>query len=117
MDFSNLELEEWLEETKKLNLSLERLITHISNPSTCHYTKVFNKLRGNIIKDKAEILFKEFNKSVTPTDKVKYVLTTSEEAVFVSSVVESVSISFLNVEDNKILPLPKSIESIKTKLN
>ena len=44
-------------------------------------------------------------------------MTTSEEAVFVSSVVESVSISILNVEDSKILPLPKSIESVKTKLN
>ena len=73
--------------------------------------------------DYTEITFEQFkkyvlkDKSVASTDKVKYVIATSEEAVFVSSVVESVSISILNVEDSKILPLPKSIESIKTKLN
>ena len=73
--------------------------------------------------DYTEITFEQFkkyvlkDKSVTPTDTVKYVMTTSEEAVFVSTVVESVPISILNVEDSKILPLPKSIESVKTKLN
>ena len=73
--------------------------------------------------DYTEITFEQFkkyvlkDKSVASTDKVKYVIATSEEAVFVSSVVESVSISILNVEDSKILPLPKSIESVKTKLN
>ena len=44
-------------------------------------------------------------------------MTTSEEAVFVSSVVELTPVYILNVEDSKILPLPKSIESVKTKLN
>ena len=73
--------------------------------------------------DYTEITFEQFkkyvlkDKSVASTDKVKYVIATSEEAVFVYSVVESVSISILNVEDSKILPLPKSIESVKTKLN
>ena len=73
--------------------------------------------------DYTEITFEQFkkyvlkDKSVASTDKVKYVIATSEESVFVSSVVESVSISILNVEDSKILPLPKSIESVKTKLN
>ena len=73
--------------------------------------------------DYTEITFEQFkkyvlkDKSVTPTDKVKSVMTTSEEAVFVSSVVELTPVYILNVEDSKILPLPKSIESVKTKLN
>ena len=73
--------------------------------------------------DYTEITFEQFkkyvlkDKSVSSTDTVKYVMTASEETEFVSSVVELTPVYILNVEDSKIVPLLKSIESVKTKLN
>ena len=44
LDFGRLDLEDWLRETKKLNLSLKKLTLHIEYGNTCNYSKVYNKL-------------------------------------------------------------------------
>jgi hypothetical protein len=44
LDFGRLDLEDWLRETKKLNLSLKKLTLHIECGNTCNYSKVYNKL-------------------------------------------------------------------------
>jgi len=60
IDFSELDLEEWLVETKKLNLSLEELAIHIRAGKTCNFYYVFEKLKGAGSFEKAEILYKHF---------------------------------------------------------
>jgi hypothetical protein len=44
IDFGRLDLEDWLRETKKLNLSLKMLTLHIEYGRTCDYKKVYTKL-------------------------------------------------------------------------
>lgn len=44
IDFGRLDLEDWLRETKKLNLSLKKLTLHIEYGNTCNYKKVYTKL-------------------------------------------------------------------------
>jgi hypothetical protein len=44
IDFGRLDLEDWLRETKKLNLSLKKLTLHIEYGLTCNYKKVYTKL-------------------------------------------------------------------------
>lgn len=73
VNFGELDLEEWLIETKKLNLSLEQLTEHIKSSSTCHFHKVFKKLNPvetthSIIK--AEILYYKWN-GITTEDPIK----------------------------------------------
>lgn len=60
IDFSKLDLDEWLIETKKLNLSLDELKKYISLKTTCNY-EVYSKLKGDCVSDKAKILYDEWN--------------------------------------------------------
>lgn len=62
IDFSELELEDWLRETKKLNLSLDELEDHIGYTGTCNYNKVYCRLEGHFSNNKAEVLYDEWNK-------------------------------------------------------
>lgn len=61
---SKTELENWLENTKSLNLSLEDLGFYIGSNSTCNFSTIYSKLEGTISRDKAEILFDKWNKEV-----------------------------------------------------
>lgn len=82
IDFSELNLEDWLRETKKLNLSQEQLQDHIDYKKTCSST-VYRQLKGNILEKKTEILWNEWNlKEKIPqklTNKFKIWLETKEE--------------------------------------
>jgi hypothetical protein len=60
--FGNMNLEEWLRETKKLNLSLPELEKQISLTPTCNFDMVYLKLKGIESTEKAEILWNEWNK-------------------------------------------------------
>lgn len=57
-------LEQWLEKTKALNLSLKELITYIGSDVTCDYFVIYKNLNGYLSRDKAKILFDEWNKEV-----------------------------------------------------
>lgn len=63
INFGGLNLENWLRETKKLNLSLEELDKHISLSATCHFDNVYSWLNGIGSLEKAEILWNEWNNS------------------------------------------------------
>ena len=62
-------LEQWLEETKKKNLSLKDLEKYIRNSLSCPYGTVFSQLPGLDSQDKAEILFAEWNTQPKPIEK------------------------------------------------
>lgn len=61
VDFKSLSFEEWLEETKKLNLSFYDLQQHVSRGITCNYENVYVKIPGEGSKEKAEYLFNIWN--------------------------------------------------------
>jgi hypothetical protein len=59
--FKNMNLEEWLSETKKLNFSLSELENHIGSNYTCRFN-IYIKLKGKNSLEKARILCNEWNK-------------------------------------------------------
>ena len=77
LDFNQLNIEDWLRETKKLNLSLEELDKHISSSATCNHNKVYLKLKGNTLEQKAEILWNEWNKP--EIDKTDFIVSIPDE--------------------------------------
>ena len=62
-------LEQWIEETKKKNLSLKDLENYIRNSLSCPYGTVFSQLPGLDFQDKAEILFNEWKAQPKPIEK------------------------------------------------
>ena len=60
INFGQLNLEDWLRETKKLNLSEEKLQDYIGSSGTCSQS-VGLQLKGNTVVQKAEILWNEWN--------------------------------------------------------
>lgn len=58
---NNQTLEEWLEYTKKQNLTLEELIANIAHPKTCSHLN-YTKLNGNMSDEKGKILFNLWEK-------------------------------------------------------
>lgn len=61
-------LEQWIEETKKKNLSLKDLENYIRNSLSCTY-ELYLKLPGLHSQDKAEILFNEWKNKPKPIEK------------------------------------------------
>ena len=61
IDFEELNLEDWLRETKKLNLSKKELAKHLNSPESCKCFEVYDKLKGGNEHEKAEILWNEWN--------------------------------------------------------
>lgn len=57
----NQTLEEWLEYTKKQNLTLEGLIANIEHSKTCSPLN-YTKLNGNMSDEKGKILFNLWEK-------------------------------------------------------
>lgn len=55
-DVTTQTLDEWLEYTKSLNLTLEELVNHIAFSKTCSHRN-YKRLEGAYSKDKAKILF------------------------------------------------------------
>jgi hypothetical protein len=70
-DKKETELDKWLKETKAKNLSLEELKNYVF--SLCNYNQnIYNNLKGEFAKDKAQILFNQWN---NPTEESKEVET------------------------------------------
>jgi len=61
INFGELNLEDWLRETKKLNLSKKELAKHLNSPKSCKCFEVYDKLKGGNEHEKAEILWNEWN--------------------------------------------------------
>ena len=61
-------LEQWIEETKKKNLSLKDLENYIRNSLSCPY-ELYCKLPGLDSQNKAEILFNEWKNEPKPIEK------------------------------------------------
>jgi len=59
VDFRNLNLIDWLEETKKLNLTKSGLQKHISSVYTCDYF-IYARLIGESSTEKAEFLYNQW---------------------------------------------------------
>lgn len=72
VDFKSLKFEEWLEETKKLNLSLHDLQKHINYGYSCDFKNVYSKIPGNDYLEKAQYLFDLWN-SEKQSSMPKYV--------------------------------------------
>lgn len=62
INYSCLNLEEWLNEVKKLNLSEKKLAEYIGESRYCDYKSVYCKLEGSNSDSKAKILFEKWNK-------------------------------------------------------
>lgn len=76
LDFSQLNLEDWLRETKKLNLNKEQLGEHIYCKYGCNIS-VFKILNGNTPREKVEILWNEWNKP--EIDKTDFIVSIPDE--------------------------------------
>lgn len=71
----NLNLEEWLRETKEMNYTESQLESHIGSPSTCNYTGIYQKLEGDGSWGKAKILYEKWNtQSIEPWSIGTYVV-------------------------------------------
>lgn len=77
LDFSQLNLEDWLRETKKLNLSEEQLEKQIRLGPTCNFDMVYLQLKGLDSDEKAEILWNEWNKP--EIDKTDFIVSIPDE--------------------------------------
>jgi len=64
-DKKETELEKWLRETKAKNLSLEELEKIIGSSKVCDFNNVFQKLEGTLTRDKAKILYNQWNDKPT----------------------------------------------------
>ena len=62
-------LEQWIEETKKKNLSLADLEKYVYSGITCPYGTVYSQLPGVNSRDKAEILFNKWKNEPKPIEK------------------------------------------------
>lgn len=62
IDWKNLSMSDWIEETKKLDLSIKELWRHLTHSETCNLL-VYAGLEG-ISKDKARILYNKWNNPV-----------------------------------------------------
>lgn len=71
IDWQNLSLEEWLDETRKLNLSEKELQKHIDNPFKCNKIVHYRKLQGHLSYGKAEILYNKWNNMETKEQKLE----------------------------------------------
>lgn len=67
IDFKSLSFGEWLEETKKLNLSLYDLQQHINNGSKCDFKNVYSRIPGDTYNQKGEYLFNLWNSEKQPS--------------------------------------------------
>jgi len=68
-DKKETELDKWLKETKAKNLSLEELINYIEEDTTSD--SVYSLLQGNFAKQKAQILFNQWNNPTEESPKVE----------------------------------------------
>jgi hypothetical protein len=70
-DKKETKLDKWLRETKAKNLSLEELKNIISFQKTCPPNEVWSKLTGENNKEKAQILFNQWNNPTEESPKVE----------------------------------------------
>jgi len=77
INFGELNLEDWLRETKKLNLSKKELAKHLNSPKSCKCFEVYDKLKGGNEHEKAEILWNEWNKP--EIDKTDFIVSIPDE--------------------------------------
>jgi hypothetical protein len=69
-DKKETELDKWLGETKAKNLSLEELKNYVF--SLCNYNQnIYTNLKGEFAKDKAQILFNQWNNPTEESPKVE----------------------------------------------